>query len=359
MIFAAIAIWIARSMTEGPMIIQGSQLMAKQVEIPDRLLEDEKNNIKIFQKTSASVVYVSSLTLQRELFSFNVYAIPQGTGTGFVWDKKGHIVTNLHVIGSGRRWLVRMIDQTQHEAEFIGADVDKDLAVLKIKAPASSLLPIERAPDQDLLVGQKAIAIGNPFGLDHTMTVGVISALGREIESLNKRKIMGVIQTDAAINPGNSGGPLLDSRGRLIGVNTQIQSTSGSNAGIGFAIPIDVVENVIPQLIKFGHVKRVGLGIQVLPENYKRVLGVVRGVIVHKVSPGSTAEKAGMKGIELSRSQRPVLGDIIVAVEDYEITNMKDLKDILANYKAEELVKVKVIRDQRERTLKVKLQTLE
>ncbi|MGV3592766.1 MAG: S1C family serine protease, partial [Gammaproteobacteria bacterium] len=225
--------------------------------------EDEANNIEIFRAASPSVVYVTNTRLYRTSpFSMNVQEMPQGTGTGFVWDESGLIVTNDHVVQNADRVLIRLNDQSLWEAKVLGTAPDKDLALLKIDAPADKLIPLPLGDSSQLEVGRKVIAIGNPFGLDTTLTVGVVSALGREINSLTDRTIRDVIQTDASINPGNSGGPLLNSLGQLIGVNTQIVSPSGASAGIGFAIPVNTVKRVIPQLEKYGREIWPVLGIQ-------------------------------------------------------------------------------------------------
>ncbi len=210
--------------------------------------EDEANNIEIFRAASPSVVFVTNSALYRtNPFNMNVQESPQGSGTGFVWDKSGLIVTNVHVIADATRVTITLQDQSTWDAELVGVAPSKDLALLRITAPADKLTPLPLGDSEILEVGRKVIAIGNPFGLDTTMTVGVVSALGREISSLTNRKIRDVIQTDASINPGNSGGPLLNSMGQLIGVNTQIISPSGASAVIGFAIPVDTVKKVIPQ----------------------------------------------------------------------------------------------------------------
>jgi len=216
------------------------------------LLAEEQSQIEVFRKTSPSVVHITTLETQRDFFSLNVQQVPRGTGTGFVWDERGHIVTNFHVIQNGNGARVTLADQSAYNAELVGAFPDRDLAVLRIQAPREKLPPIPVGTSRDLLVGQRVYAIGNPFGLDQTLTTGIVSALNREIESVNQRTIRGVIQTDAAINPGNSGGPLLDSAGRLIGVNTAIYSPSGASAGIGFAIPVDEVNRIVPRLIRDG-----------------------------------------------------------------------------------------------------------
>ena len=222
------------------------------------LWPDEKSTIGLFRQASPAVVNITAIGVQRDLFTLNLYQIPQGTGSGFVWDTKGNIITNFHVIQNAAVAQVTLGDQSNWKAQVVGVAADKDLAVLRIDAPAERLRPIPLGTSKELQVGQSVFAIGNPFGLDQSLTTGVISALGREIDSVTRRPIQGVIQTDAAINPGNSGGPLLDSAGRLIGVNTQIYSPTGASAGIGFAIPVDTVNRIVPELIRSGKIIRPG-----------------------------------------------------------------------------------------------------
>ena len=224
------------------------------------LAADEQTTIELFESVSPSVVYITSITVQRSLFNFRAMEVPKGTGSGFLWDDQGTVVTNYHVIEGAQRAHVTLYDQTTWPAELVGVEMDKDLAVLRIKAPKESLTAIPVGTSADLQVGQKVFAIGNPFGLDHTLTMGIISALGREIQAVNGRTIQGVIQTDAAINPGNSGGPLLDSAGRLVGINTAIYSPSGAYAGIGFAVPVDLVNRIVPQIIRYGKALKPGVG---------------------------------------------------------------------------------------------------
>jgi S1-C subfamily serine protease len=224
----------------------------------------------------------------------NLYQIPQGTGSGFVWDTKGNIITNFHVIQNADAAQVTLADQSNWKAQVVGVAADKDLAVLRIDAPSNRLRPIPLGTSKELQVGQSVFAIGNPFGLDQSLTTGVISALGREIDSVTRRPIQGVIQTDAAINPGNSGGPLLDSAGRLIGVNTQIFSPSGASAGIGFAIPVDTVNRIVPELIRSGKIIRPGLGVELAEEQIAKKIGV-SGVVIVDVARGGPAAKAGIR----------------------------------------------------------------
>ena len=285
--------------------------------------EDEANSTEIYQKASPAVVHVRSTALQRSFFGRNVREVPQGSGSGFVWDKNGLIVTNFHVIRGANRLLIEIHDQTQWEAEVIGVAPEKDLAVLRIKAPESVLLPLPMGDSTELEIGRKVLAIGNPFGLDTTLTTGVVSALGREIEAPNKRIIRNVIQTDAAINPGNSGGPLLNSLGQLIGVNTAIYSPSGGSAGIGFAIPVNTVKEVVPQLISFGRLYRPVIGIELASDAWARRYRI-EGVPVVRVFPGLPAAMAGMSGAWKNYRGEIVLGDIIVRIEDQPITSNDD-----------------------------------
>ena len=216
------------------------------------LAGDEQATIELFKAVSPSVVHVTNLSVQRDPFTLNEQAVPRGMGTGFIWDDNGFIVTNAHVVEGANRARVILADRSTYDSNQIWAYPDKDLAIIRINAPKSKLKPIQLGTSHDLQVGQKTLAIGNPFGLDQTLTTGIVSALGREIESASGRPIRGVIQTSAAINPGNSGGPLLDSAGRLIGVNTAIVSPSGTFAGIGFAIPVEEVNRTVPRLIAHG-----------------------------------------------------------------------------------------------------------
>jgi S1-C subfamily serine protease len=237
----------------------------------------------VFRQVSPSVVYVANSKVSRGAFLFQAEETPQGAGSGFIWDEQGHIVTNYHVVRGGEKFSVALADGSTYDARLVGVEPRKDLAVLQIEVD-SPLHPVQLADSHQLLVGQKVLAIGNPFGLDSTLTTGVISALGREIESVAGTRIEDVIQTDASINPGNSGGPLLDSHGRVIGITTAIFSTSGASAGIGFAVPAATIARLVPQLIQFGHVKWAGLGVQVLPDHIAAQWGII-GVIVRDVLP--------------------------------------------------------------------------
>jgi len=296
------------------------------------LTADEIANIDVFKRIGPSVVHITTLAVQREMFSRNVQQVPRGTGSGFVWDDAGHIVTNFHVIQGGSGARVTLADQSTFSAKLVGAFPDRDLAVLRIDAPRDKLPPIPIGTSRDLIVGQRVYAIGNPFGLDQSLTTGIVSALKREIESTNERIIRDVIQTDAAINPGNSGGPLLDSAGRLIGVNAQIASPSGASAGIGFAIPVDEVNRVVPRLIRDGKVVRPALGIVALPDSVNEALKLPKGVGVVQVSPGGPAERAGLQAFRRGEEGNVVQGDVITAIDDKAVANLDDLLTVLENH---------------------------
>jgi S1-C subfamily serine protease len=290
---------------------------------------DEQANIDVFRKASPSVVHITSLAAQRDMFSTRVQQVPSGTGTGFVWDNTGHIVTNFHVIQGANGAKVTLADQSTWDASLVGAFPDRDLAVLRIEAPKEKLPPIALGASRDLLVGQRVYAIGNPFGLDQTLTIGIVSALNREIESFNQRTIRGVIQTDAAINPGNSGGPLLDSAGRLIGVNTQIASPSGASAGIGFAIPVDEVNRIVPRLIRDGRFVRPAIGVTAASSSLEKALKLPKGIALVQVQPGGPAAKAGLQPFRRGKGTEIVPGDVITAVNDEAVAGMDDMLSLL------------------------------
>jgi S1-C subfamily serine protease len=309
------------------------------------LAADEKSTIEVFRNVSPSVVHITSIAKRTSRFNLNPVEIEQGTGTGFIWDQAGHVVTNYHVVQNANLAKVTLADNSVWEARLVGYFPDKDLAVLRIQANASSLRPIPIGESSDLQVGQKVFAIGNPFGLDQTLTTGVISGLGREIEAASGRVIEGVIQTDAAINPGNSGGPLLDSAGRLIGVNTAIYSPSGAYAGIGFAIPVDAVNTYVPQLIEYGKVERPGMGVVLVDDSIARRLGVKRGALVRDVVPGSPAALVGIKRTDQDAEGNIFLGDIILQIDDRPIVTTKDIFRVLSNHQVGETVKLVILRD--------------
>ncbi|MFN3479359.1 MAG: S1C family serine protease, partial [Thermodesulfovibrionales bacterium] len=288
---------------------------------------DEEVNIKIYQEMSSGVVNITTTTISYDFF-FN--PIPEsGTGSGSVLDKKGHILTNYHVVENARKLEVTLFDGSKWEAKLIGADPNNDLAVIKIKAPEEKLKPIPLGDSSTLKVGQKAIAIGNPFGLERTLTVGIISSIGRTLRAVNGRLMRGIIQTDAAVNPGNSGGPLLDSSGKMIGITTAIFSPVGANIGIGFAIPVNTAKKIVPQLIDKGRVSRPWLGItgQDINADMANLLKLPSaGILVAKVEKGSPADKAGIRGgrdtLMIGNLRIIIGGDLIVAVNGRAIKNM-------------------------------------
>ncbi|CAA0833757.1 Protease Do-like 1- chloroplastic [Striga hermonthica] len=314
------------------------------VTTPRKLQSDELATVRLFQENTPSVVYITNLASRQDAFTLDVLEVPQGSGSGFVWDVQGHIVTNYHVIRGASDLKVTLADQSTYDAKVVGFDQDKDVAVLSIDAPKDKLRPIPIGISADLLVGQKVYAIGNPFGLDHTLTTGVISGLRREISSAaTGRPIQDVIQTDAAINPGNSGGPLLDSSGNLIGINTAIYSPSGASSGVGFSIPVDTVSGIVDQLVKFGKVTRPILGIKFAPDQSVEQLGV-SGVLILDAPLNGPAGKAGLQPTKRDAYGRLVLGDIITSVNGKKVSNGSDLYRILDQCKVGDKVTVEVLR---------------
>ena len=308
------------------------------------LAEDEQNNISVFKSVSPSVVHITTLAAQRSFFSSDVMQVPRGTGSGFMWDDRGHVVTNFHVIQGASGAQVTLSDQSTWRAALVGAFPDRDLAVLRIDAPKEKLQPIVLGVSKDLIVGQKVYAIGNPFGLDQSLTTGIVSALNREIESANQRTIRNVIQTDAAINPGNSGGPLLDSAGRLIGVNTAIYSPSGASAGIGFAIPVDEVNRIVPKLIRDGKFIRPALGIQAAPPQLQQALKLPEGVAIAGVLQNSPAQKLGLRPFLRAQDGNVILGDIIVGLDGKPVASLDDLLGLLEQRQPGETVSITILR---------------
>jgi S1-C subfamily serine protease len=324
----------------------------------DKLGADEQSTIDVFSKFSRSVVHITSLETHRNRMTLDIAEIPQGTGSGFVWDRDGHIVTNFHVVQKGDRASVTLNDNSTYAAKIVGIAPDKDIAVLRIDAPPQKLLPLPIGQSSMLKVGQKVLAIGNPFGLDQTLTTGVVSGLGREMKSVTQRSIFDVIQTDASINPGNSGGPLLDSAGRLIGINTAIYSPSGANAGIGFAVPVDTVNAIVPQLLKHGKLTRPGLGITPLPDQLVMQQGI-EGVVIRDVVPGGAADRAGLTGLKREPNGYIRLGDVIVRFDGVEVHRLSDLHRALDARKVGDEVEITLESQGHRRTVKVTLQAVQ
>lgn len=298
----------------------------------------EQSTVTLFEEASPSVVYI---------FTENRASRGSGAGSGLVWDRAGHVVTNFHVVRGADSVRVRLDDGEAVQASVIGTAPDYDLAVVRLRETRGRIRPIPIGTSGDLKVGQSVFAIGNPFGLSRTLTTGVISALNRRLPTSNDREVRGVIQTDAAINPGNSGGPLLDSAGRLIGVNTAILSETGASSGIGFAVPVDIVNRIVPRLIRDGSVPRPGIGIVVMREDSAARLGVA-GLVVSRVLPGSEAEKAGLRAADL---ERQALGDVIVRVNGVPVRSVSEFAAELAEAGIGAQVELTVVNRGRQRSV--------
>ena len=320
------------------------------------LAADELSTIELFQQVSPSVVHVTSVAVLRNVFTMDVREIRAGTGSGFIWNTDGHIVTNLHVIRDGQGAVVTLADNSNHSARLVGFDATNDLAVLKIDVPPGTLTPIAIGESSDLKVGQKVFAIGSPFEFDHTLTTGVIGGLNRTFGTATGT-IHNAIQTDAAINPGNSGGPLLDSAGRLIGVNTAIVSESGGSPGIGFAIPVDLVNVTVPDLIRTGSVSRPWLGL-VVREDYAFRQARLPGVLVQQVVPGGPADKAGILPIRRGEHLDTLPGDRVLAINEDPIRTARDLLDLLTQYRAGDTVTITILRNGEKRNVEVLLEPM-
>jgi len=321
------------------------------------LAADEKATIELFERSRGSVVFITTKALVRDFWTRNVFAVPRGTGSGFVWDDAGHIITNYHVIEGASEATVKLSDGTDYKAGLVGASPAHDIAVLKIGTGFKRPPPVPLGTSHDLKVGQKVFAIGNPFGLDWTLTTGIVSALDRSLSG-DSGTIEHLIQTDAAINPGNSGGPLLDSAGRLIGITTAIYSPSGASAGIGFAVPVDTVNRVVPQVIRHGKYIQPGLGLELderINERLKAVLHV-DGIVILRVAEGSSAARAGLKGARVTREGDVIPGDIIIAVGGKSVETVGKLYARLDEHKVGDSVKVTVMRDGKNTDIDVTLQ---
>eukprot|EP01024_Parvocaulis_polyphysoides_P046079 TRINITY_DN4324_c0_g2_i1.p1 TRINITY_DN4324_c0_g2~~TRINITY_DN4324_c0_g2_i1.p1 ORF type:complete len:448 (+),score=51.12 TRINITY_DN4324_c0_g2_i1:22-1344(+) len=310
-----------------------------------KLFGDEQYVVSLFQRCRNSVVNITTSREATTAFGMDPVQVPSGTGSGFLWDSDGHLVTNFHVIQNATFARVTLANNQSYDASLKGVAADKDIAVLKIDASSGPFQAIDVAPSHSLVVGQRVFAIGNPFGLDQTLTGGIVSGLGREMKSITGRIIKDVIQTDAAINPGNSGGPLLDSSGKLIGVNTMIYSPSGAFSGVGFAIPSDTVRRIVNQIIKFGKVTRPGMGITCVPDQTARQLGFKTGVIIQSVQPGSGAYQAGLRGI----SRDPVsgqmqLGDVIESVGGQQVKTVEDVVSVVEYFNVGDQVPLQIQR---------------
>ncbi|WP_058534594.1 S1C family serine protease [Legionella saoudiensis] len=322
------------------------------------LLPDEQNTVQVFQQASPKVVYVHRLATVTNHYSFKKMQIPDGSGSGIIWDDKGHIVTNYHVIKDADK-LAITLDNMTVPARVIGAEPRKDIAVLQIKSPNAlsklkSFKPFEIVHLPDLIVGQKAIAIGNPYGLDHSLSKGVISALGRQVPGIGGVTIRNMIQTDTPINPGNSGGPLLNSAGQLIGMNTMIFSRSGASAGVGFAVPADDIQRIVSQIIKHGRVVLSGIGIHSVAPNVAHRLGVHKGILVAEVLPRTPAAQAHLQGTHRDSWGRLVMGDVIVALNGHSVENYDALYNLLTEIKVGEKITLSVQRGNKQMDIAMK-----
>jgi S1-C subfamily serine protease len=320
-----------------------------------RLTEDERNTIEVVRKTRNSVVYITNLQYVRDFFYSSDEPVRRGSGSGFVWDDQGHIVTNFHVIDEGDKFMVSLPDQRQVEATLVGRDATKDIAVLKLNERVGGLAPVVIGSSRDLQVGQKVVAIGNPFGFDHTVTKGIVSALGRSMLGAGNVTIRDMIQTDASINPGNSGGPLLDSNGDLIGMNTMIYSPSGASSGVGFAVPVDTVKKIVPQIVQFGKVIRPDIGGVSFVRDEVARRARIEGAVILEVAQGGRAYNLGLRGLTRDNFGRLLIRDVITAIDAMKITSWDDLFTALDGYKIGDNVTLTVAREGKSRKVEIQL----
>jgi len=335
---------------------QPAPIVPRVVTPREELGVSEKARIELFERTWRSVVHITTLAVRTDPFRLNVLEVPSGTGSGFIWDQLGHIVTNYHVVKGGPpRARVTFADQRTLEAQVVGLSPRNDLAVLRVAGMPANLPALPLGSSHDLVVGQDVIAIGSPFGFDYTLSTGVISGLGREIVGAGNLPIIGAIQTDAAINPGNSGGPLMDSAGRLVGINTMIFSPSGASAGVGFAVPVDTVARVVPELIAYGQEIRPVIGVDLADDALTARLGLP-GVLVRSVVPGSPAAQVGIVPTRIDpMSGQLVLGDLITELDGVKVHKAADLYLQLEKHKPGDTVTVSVLRNGELRTLSLVL----
>lgn len=322
------------------------------------LLETEKRIIKVYKEAVPSVVNVANIKYANNFF-YGKVEIPQGTGSGFVWGEKGHIVTNFHVIQGGNSFIVTFHkDKKQYKAQLVGVAPKQDIAVLKLKEVPKNLVPIKVGTSKGLQVGQIALALGNPYGFDHSLSKGIVSAVERKIDGVGGVKIHNMIQTDTAINQGNSGGPLLASSGELIGMNTLIVSGSGSSAGLGFAVPVDTISDIIPQLIRYGKVIRPGLGIGLLEDEVRERFVGKKGAALSFVDPDGAAGEAGLKGMMRDSYGRVYVGDVIIKINEHSVNSRDDIYHVLGKYKIGETITITYIRNKKKSSVEVKLKAL-
>ena len=336
----------------------GADALPRQVTPRGELAAEEKATIKLFENSLDSVVYITTRAQVQDFWSRDIFSVPRGTGSGFIWDESGHVVTNYHVIENASDATVRLANGKDYPASMVGGSQLHDIAVLRIKISHKLSPPLPIGTSRDLKVGQKVYAIGNPFGLDWTLTNGIVSALDRSLTEENGVTVEHLIQTNAAINPGNSGGPLLDSAGRLIGINTAIYSPSGASAGIGFAVPVDTVNRVVPQLIRDGKYTRPALGIGIDEDINQRLTAIleINGVVILNVPPGTAAAAAGLKGVEATRDGSIIPGDIITAIEGKPVGSVSKLVARLDDFRVGDKIKLTLTRQGKSREVQVILQ---
>jgi S1-C subfamily serine protease len=357
-VFLSVAAWRAVPGLAGRLGADERQATPRAVVARGDLASDERATIELFERSRDSVVFITTRQQVQDVWTRNVFSVPRGTGSGFIWDDAGHVITNFHVIEGASEATVRLSDGRDYKAGLVGASPAHDIVVLRIGVGFKRPPPVPLGTSADLKVGQKVFAIGNPFGLDWTLTTGIISALDRTLQDDSGPTIDHLIQTDAAINPGNSGGPLLDSAGRLIGINTAIFSPSGASAGIGFAVPVDTVNRIVPQLIRDGRYVRPALGIEIDERINRRIVAMTRteGVFVLGVAPGSAAERAGLQAARVDSDGGFVAGDVITGVEGRGVASVAELLGRLDDFSVGDTVRLEVRRAERTIELPVTLQ---
>jgi S1-C subfamily serine protease len=356
-VLLAVTVLVLTGTKYWPADVHSKDAQPRPVAVRGALMVDEEVAIKAFNTVSSSVVFVTNKQVSRTLFELHASEVKEDAGSGFVWDPNGYIVTNYHVVENSQSVQVTLGDQSVWKAQRVGVNPDKDIAVLKIDAPANLMPAIPIGQSSNLQVGQRVYALGNPFGYDQTMTSGIISGLGREITSVGGRPIKGVIQTDAPLNPGNSGGPLIDSAGRIIGMNTAILSPTGAYAGIGFAIPIDCINRIVPQIIRGEATPKPDLGITPAPDHLAARLGL-DGVLVIGIAPNTTAQKAGLLATHRDDAGKIVLGDVITAVNGEPVHTEDDLLRAIARHKVGETVQLTIRREGKKMDVPVTLEPL-
>ncbi len=358
-VFLAVAAWRTFPGLAGRLGLDGRETTPRAVLARGDLAGDEQATIELFERSRASVVFISTREQVRDIWTRDVFSVQRGTGSGFIWDAAGHVITNFHVIEGASGATVRLADGRDYQASLVGASPAHDIAVLRIGVGLNERPPpVPVGTSADLRVGQKVFAIGNPFGLDWTLTTGIVSALDRSLENDAGSTIEHLIQTDAAINPGNSGGPLLDSAGRLVGITTAIFSPSGASAGIGFAVPVDTVNRVVPQLIRDGRYIRPALGIVIDERINRRLVAMTQtsGVFVLQVAPDSSAERAGLQAARIGSQGEFVAGDVITGVDGRPVSSVAELLGRLDDHAVGDTVQLQVLRDSRTNEIPVTLQ---